>query len=462
MTAAAVGVLVEEGKLNWSTPVKQILPKFGQKNSHVEDLVNVADLLSHRTGLSDVVPLSYTFQGDGEFLLPKSQLYPIFESLPTSTSIRTGWQYLNSGYAIAGKIVETLSGVSFRDHLNATIFHKLGMGSTTLRPSDILEPSSLALPYASLANGTPFALPNRQVFENTFMEPAGGVYSSVNDLLKWSQSLLSSLDYGASTNASLPNIDYIMSNQVPIDNPSLLERSYGLGWVRTQLPGTIGLIGENMDILTEQEVPAFDVGQQSKLLVYHQGSTVGYYGCLLIFPETASAVVVLTNTAALNDVADWIARAYAETLFGKVKPTDYIGLATTSKDRLLELYQGLQRDVDEDRRPSTKPKSLTPFVGTYDHPTLPFSIEIVHDSSDLALLFQGKESHRYSLRHFRDNTFEWTLTRDETALRGRYDVWDPSYFRFNFTGRTSDDHFNKLQWSIIPEEPEVFTRRSGR
>lgn len=49
--SAALGILVEEGKLKWDTPVRNVLPGFEHKDKVIQDMLTVNDLLSHRTGL---------------------------------------------------------------------------------------------------------------------------------------------------------------------------------------------------------------------------------------------------------------------------------------------------------------------------------------------------------------------------------------------------------------------------
>lgn len=124
-------------------------------------------------------------------------------------------------------------------------------------------------------------------------------------MLCWAKATLNGAkgDDGA-LDSLLRQMRTILSSQIPIENPSLRERSYALGWIRTQLHGIVGMIGDNADYWPFEILPVLAAGSDSRLLICHQGATVGYYPSLPLFPETDFAIVVLTNTAALNDAAD--------------------------------------------------------------------------------------------------------------------------------------------------------------
>lgn len=475
IVAGAIASLVAQDKLSYDTPVKEILSSFSHHNKQLENELTVRDLLSHRSGLSDAVPLGMAFQGDGEMLLDEDQLFPAFADLRQIAPIRSSWKYTVWGYAVIGRIIAKLSGQSLHEYLQSSIFGPLGMDSTTLRVSGLEDSSKLARPYGMFDTDSlsppfalPFALPHRHQFEGTFFEASGGVYSNVDDMLKWALEMLAQLhevNGRLAPQSQLPSMADTTSNHVPVENPSVRESSYGMGWVRAQLPNFVGLIGDARDVWKRKDQnPRFSTGPESRLLIYHQGATAGYYSCLFLFPETGSAVVVLTNSMAIGDAADWIARYYAEALFQKKwpGPADYQMLAQDFREAHLRKYADLHRRIDAGRRPDTRPEDLSVYTGRFHHAKLRFLIEILgnpHDSRELLVRFQGRELQTYRLRHYHQNVFEWSLTRDEVVKRGRLHCWDPSFFQIRFeadaTGR-----FSKLLWNIDSDAPapEAFVR----
>ena len=179
-----------------------------------------------------------------------------------------------------------------------------------------------------------------------------------------------------------------MSHHIAVEPPSYRERSYGLGWVRTQLPGIGGVTGDNPDYFDLPELPELHTGTGSSLLIYHQGSTIGYYSCILLFPETQSAVVVLTNTAALTDAADWISQAVTQALYNNTNTTDCVQWAVTTRDRHLSLFTKLANQIAAGRRPDAKSRPLHQLTGRYRNKKGNFFIDIARDpESDTCLLY---------------------------------------------------------------------------
>lgn len=82
-----------------------------------------------------------------------------------------------------------------------------------------------------------------------------------------------------------------------------LKKFYSLGWARAQLPTTMGDIGTNPNLVSHMPVVARG---GSGLCYWHQGSLVGYTSFVALLSEEDAAIVVLTNSTALNDAADWV------------------------------------------------------------------------------------------------------------------------------------------------------------
>ncbi|KAH7133738.1 beta-lactamase/transpeptidase-like protein [Dactylonectria macrodidyma] len=425
--AAGLGKLVHEKYLNWDTP----------DNRKVEEMT-ITDILSHRTGLSGIGDMALAFQGDGDMLLPKDRLFSLVKTFRTLTAFRSTWDYFVWGYSLAGEIIEELSKKSLGDFLSDAFFKPLNLQSTTFKP-DGLEPGRLAEPYAGLSNGDYHHLPKRQVFEDTFFEASGGLYSSLNDMITWSITMLDAIqDDAPSQDDIVKEVQSIISSHIAIENPSLRERSYGYGWLRTQLPGPVGLIGGNADLWPIKESPILGTKDRPVLMLYHQGSTVGYYSFIALFPDTNSSVVVLTNSIGVSDAADWISRVIIQALFELNDGQDYVSLAKEANDLTIKDYEKLSDKIVAMRENCTEellPVELKSYTGTYVNREKQFSIDIIlHPelSDRLSLRFQGLEDQTYELRHSCDTTFEWSLSHDESKKRGRYNnaEWSTYLFRF--------------------------------
>ncbi|KAI5925176.1 beta-lactamase/transpeptidase-like protein [Camillea tinctor] len=423
--AAAIARLVDENVLRWDTPVKDILP---------DGAMNLA------------------FEGNGNMLLSKDRLFELVNHFPTLFPFLQSWSYFVWGYSIAGAIIEKVTRKSLDDYLSDTIFHPLGMNETSLTPNRLGSRGELAEPYAGLSDGISFRLPKLQAFGNTFFEASGGIYSSLNDLMTWASTILSSTDRKTPANLSaIKDVPYILSNHIAIENPSITERSYGLGWLRTQLPGVVGLIGDNANLWNIEDNPVLVIKDKPLLMIYHQGSTVGYYSLVALFPDTNSAVV--------------IARAIIQALFNFNDDQDYVALVKEANGRTVTQHKQLADSIAELRSAcrSLKPTILEPFIGRYTNKSGIFFIDIFvqfGQNDHLLLRFQGLEDYTYELRHLCSNIFEWSLTHDETKKRGRYNIAELPFFLFKFVVDDSGDIVS-FSWANnleLPNLEEVFEK----
>lgn len=180
-----------------------------------------------------------------------------------------------------------------------------------------------------------------------------------------------------------------MSNHIAIENPSLRERSSGYGWIRTQLPGAVGLIGDNSGLWDIEDSPVLGTPDQPLLMIYHQGSTIGYYTFIALFPDSNSAVVVLTNSIAISDAADWIGRVIIQALFDLKDNHNYAKLAREANKRVVKGYEDMNKKRDKLKNMIRAIPDLTPFTGRYKNANKPFFIDIMMSEENKSeLLFQ--------------------------------------------------------------------------
>ncbi|CAG8937242.1 unnamed protein product [Penicillium salamii] len=465
MVSAGIGKLVEIGKFEWNTPVQQLLPKFSHHDSQFAEKVTIADFLAHRTGLSGGVALNLAFQGDGEMLLPAGSLLQVLHHVPRVAAIGESWMYFVWGYSIAGLVIEEVTQLPLHQYLQQEVFRPTGMDRTTLRPS--FQEANISKAYASLSNSDAYELQKRP-FAETFFEASGGAYSTVNDLLRWSKE---TLDAGQETETPsksiLKQIPEILRPQIAIDSKLLPGQSYAFGWLRAHLPGVVGLMGDNPDLWEISDLPVLGDGGEPRLIIYHQGATVGYYSFLALFPETQSAVVVLTNSIAMSDVAEWVGRILIEALFDFPTRTDYVSLSKEGKHRRLQQFEDMQANLAKERAPETKSLPLEAYVGKYANQTYKFTLEISLDpehGDSLVVSFQCMRSQRYRLRHLRENVLEWALGHDEGKRRGRYTFADASYFKFSFEV-TPSNQADKIIWNLDESSQPgrvIFSRLDGQ
>lgn len=174
--AIAIMQLREAGKLRLDDPVVKYLPWFTPKPAGPDDgPITIEQLLSHSSGLPREAGdhwSSFNFPSEAELraLMPNRQA-----AFPPQTR----WKYSNLAFAVAGQLVEKISGQRWAEYVQAHIIKPLGMGGTSIDTPDPL----LATPYAiRTANGQRRLLP---FVDARGMASATGVTSDVDDLAKF-------------------------------------------------------------------------------------------------------------------------------------------------------------------------------------------------------------------------------------------------------------------------------------
>ena len=296
--------------------------------------------------------------------------------------------------------------------------------------------------------------------DGTLMAPANGVRSCVNDLLKFYSAVMAAWEAEmcgprAKDQHIVRNVGRLFQGRVPLTEGSRLERAYATGFVRTQLPSPLGAVGYNGVF-----VPMPDVcrGSESRLVLYHQGSLPGYTTSVFMFPETQTAIVVLTNSLGIADCADWIGQLLIETYFDCKQKNDYVDLARRSADGHRGWYDKVGKELAAERKPGTSSRVLNSYTGRYWNTARNWFIEVFldegeHAGEQLMLAFQGHRDDLYPLTHYQDDTFTWGLTRDEGVKRVRFTFFQASCQKILFAA-DSQGNIDSLRWPHEAALPE--------
>lgn len=143
-TAALVALLVEEGKLDWNTPVKNYLPNFQLMDTLASDRVNMIDLLAHRTGLPrhEMATLTGAAKNRYEYVMSLKYAQPVLD-------FRSAMSYNNHMYTTAGYIAGQVSGEgTFENAIQNKIFNRLNMTSTKPAYNESLKLQNYAYGHA--------------------------------------------------------------------------------------------------------------------------------------------------------------------------------------------------------------------------------------------------------------------------------------------------------------------------
>ncbi|MFD2819942.1 serine hydrolase [Paraglaciecola chathamensis] len=274
-TAAALAILVDEGKLSWDDPVVKHLPDFQLHDPWISSHFTITDLLTHRSGLG---------LGAGDLMLwpepssfSRAEVVHNLRYLKPTGQFRADYAYDNLLYIVAGEVVAAASGQPWEQFVEKRIFAPLGMQHCYAGHIPQKERAFAATPHG-MVNGK-LATIERDVDTSkpNVSGAAGGIQCSLEDMLTWAQV---QLNKGNTANTkplfsskqhqemwSAKTIMPVSSTDKRYNNSHF--SAYGLGWRLNDVDG--------------------------KLRVHHSGSLAGMYSYVTFFPELDLGIVVLTN-----------------------------------------------------------------------------------------------------------------------------------------------------------------------
>jgi len=175
-TAAAVMLLVEEGKIGLDDP----LSKYFDSGPSWWDQVTIRELLSHTAGFTDY-PKDFDLRKD----YSEEELLKIVAAIPPAYPPGTSWAYSNMGYVTLGILIHKVSGQYFGDFLQERVFKPLGMSTTRIISEADIVPNRAA----------GYVLKNGQLKNQEWVSPSanstadGSLYFTILDLAKWDAAL---------------------------------------------------------------------------------------------------------------------------------------------------------------------------------------------------------------------------------------------------------------------------------
>ncbi len=247
-TAAAILLLEDEGKLSLDDKVSKWVPDITDA-----DQITIRQLLSHTAGIQDYWPQDYDFAAMEKPVTPQ-QILDRWAKKPLDFAPGTAWQYSNTGYVVAGMIVEKASGMKLLDFLQKRIFKPLGI-------------AAMDQDYA-IGKGFPqgthrFALgpvrPARPAAHG-WLWAAGELAMSASDLAKW--------DIARIDRKVLTTEDWA-TQETPVLLTNGANTHYGLGVSVSERGGA--------------------------KTVEHGGEAVGFLSDNFVMPDKRFAVVALVN-----------------------------------------------------------------------------------------------------------------------------------------------------------------------
>lgn len=368
-TAALLGMLVDEGKLDWDAPVRNYLPDFQLRDDVATRLMTPRDLLNHRSGLPrhDNLWFGRSFT--------RRELFERLRYLEPSATFRQRYQYQNLMFVVAGMVAEQLTGKSWEQLIAERFFAPLGMtrSNTTVRamPAD----PDHSLPYM-IREDRLVAVPFRNI---DAVGPAGSINSSVEEMLHYIQL---NIDRGRWQGTQLFSEAVAREMQAPQSAIATLSEHPEIG------PGAYGL---GLNVTT----------YRGHKLVVHGGGIDGFISSMSWMPVPRIGVVVLSNLSGNNPVPTIVMRGIYDRLLG-LDPVDWFGRTKAEQEEAERRREERERAREAERVLDTSPSHpLAAYTGVYEHPGYGRA-EVTLTADRLALTIDGLE---WPLEHWHFNVF---------------------------------------------------------
>jgi CubicO group peptidase (beta-lactamase class C family) len=408
-TATAVGMLVDDGKLDLDTPVIEYLPDFRLYDDYATLHTTPRDLLCHRTGMPGYDPVWMLSIGS------RDEYFHRLRYLKPNSAFRDIFQYNNLMYMVAGILVGRLSGGSWEEFVAERIFEPLGMEHSNFSVTESLKAADFAQPYITFT-GKAEKVPFRNLDTTG---PAGSVNSCIEDLMEWVMLHINNGKVGDSQLISETSLAQMYLPHMAIRNPGCAKMAqssmYGQGWYISDYRGY--------------------------RLVEHGGNIDGFSAAVSFLPEEKVGVVVLSNS--LNIMFYVIVRDIYDRLLG-LEERDW---NSHYKNVFAEIMESMSRTAgaEENSKPNTSPSlPLADYAGIYEHPAFD-RVEVSADNDKLKIRFQSGLISE--LEHFHFDVFKGTTS----------DFWLPKInIRFHLSNGGIIDNFSiPLQEGV----PDIVFRR---
>lgn len=389
-TAATVGILVDEGKIDWDKPVREYLPRFKLWDDFATARMTPRDLLCHRSGLPRHDLMWYGSP------LSREEILNRLAYLEPNRDFRTVFQYQNLMFLSAGYLVEKVSGTTWEDFTRRRILDPLGMTSTNFSVAAMRAADDHALPYGEKKDKIE-VLPYRNI---DAVGPAGSINSNVIDMANWVRLNLDEGLFGGKPIISGSAMAQIHSPQMVVQDPAVLllhgfpelfYPSYGMGWFLTSYRG--------------------------HTLLHHGGNIDGFSALVSYMPRDKTGLVILTN---LNGTV--LPYVVMFDIYDRLLRLDKGGWEKRFKDVLDKMKaeaEKNQKEADKDRRPNTTPSHpLEDYVGDYAHPAYG-NLAVIKDGSALKVNYNSRD---FVLEHYHYDVFEMkeTPASDVPAVKGTF------------------------------------------
>ncbi|HVQ66436.1 MAG TPA: serine hydrolase, partial [Bradyrhizobium sp.] len=331
-TATGMALLHNEGRLDWTKPVRDYMPEFRLHDAVATERVTVRDLLCHQSGLPrhDWVH----FPGDRMAV----EMLGLMRHLELSRDIRAAWQYNNLCYNVAGLLIERLSGQSYQAFIRARLTDRLGM-TVSFTLDDLEAAPDAAKPYMMHEDTR---LPAMRLPIRTMA--GGAINTSVADLASWMRLHLGKGEFDGERLLPAALIGELHAPRVYNTVPGFAEfgeAHYGLGFQSLSYRGD--------------------------RIVSHGGGWPGWGTLMTLVPDFGIGVAVFTNRSP-SEVPQTLTWYVIDRLRGR-EPIEWRERFRKRREEMIAQTEVDKKAREKAQHPNTLPgHDLAAYAGDYENP----------------------------------------------------------------------------------------------
>ena len=406
-TATIMGQLVDEGLVKWTDTVKNILPDFKYYDPWVTEHMQVMDVMTHRTGIGGQVGTYFPNLG-----YDREDCYKMLALYKPAYTFRGAYQYNNSTFLIAEKIIEKVTGKSWEENLQERVFNKAGMKSSSANAEGYAASKNVATPHdyrfttveqakaqfpelvdiPADTKGEIVTLPlygdEQALYWLTGVGPAGSINSTVVDMLRYAQMHM--------------NNGFIVDNA---DTTRVMSEK-----AMRKLHEGVTITSQN-DNRTTLYAHCWFVEQNNKYRLYfHTGTTWGMTAICFFVPEIKLSGVILSNCEMGSNPRYAIMYKLVDLIMGlpgKDYNKEYFESYISSNEKSWAKERAAKKEI----LPAPAPDKA--LVGEYSKDELFGDAKITKENGDLYISL-GKQGYKNKLVHINGNV--WHFRSDGYAF----------------------------------------------
>jgi len=385
-TAAALAMLVDEGKLAWDDPVTKHLPDFQMYDAYVTHEMTVRDLLTHRSGLG---------LGAGDLLwwpttnFSTDEIIHKLRYIRPATSFRSSYAYDNLLYIVAGKIIAAKSGKTWGETIHERILAPVGMVSTTTSLAESAGNPDVANAHSKINDR--IAAVKAMPVPNAV--GAVGINTNAEDIARWMNVLLAGGKVGTDANGkeirlySAKQAREMWTAQTPMrisePDPKLAATrpnflAYGLGFQLRDWQG--------------------------RLVAMHSGALQGFYSKVVLVPDAKLGIAILTNAESGGSL-NALQYQLLDRMLNPAAATDWIGIVKAVEDENHAKELARIGKANAARAAKSQPSlARTAYDGEYQDPWYGIAT-IRHEGNRQILTMSRTPDLTGELEHYQHDTF---------------------------------------------------------